>query len=117
MSNDGPLEFIADDFMIRTSDRPDEEKKFKSLSTWELLNLSGKEILDIPNRLSMKYHISTAFLSEAMKPYLVQSTGTEKILKEYNISEPQYLVASTRHYSWPKSAGEYANDGILHQDL
>jgi len=106
--DEGMLSFIGDTFEI-TPAGPDgtQPKLFKMLSDWELLNLPTKEILGITDRLHAEYGISAKFLEDALKPYLVQSAGKEKMMQKYNISPdktPQYLISSTKHYSWPKSA-------------
>lgn len=51
--------------------------------------------------------ISNAWLSGVMKKYTIQSTGKEDLEREYTNGKPaQYMLATTRHYSWPKGAGE-----------
>ncbi|KAL8967294.1 MAG: hypothetical protein Q9183_002988 [Haloplaca sp. 2 TL-2023] len=98
----GPLAFIADRFVIETCDGT--KKLFKDLSKWELLNLKVPTVLEIPDRLSVEFGISSAFLQGAMKKYGIQSVGLGPLERQYDIQKPiQYMVASTRHYSWPKS--------------
>lgn len=83
------------------------QKRFKDLSKWELLNLKVTTVLEIPDRLSVEYGISAAFLQDTMKKYGIQSVGLGSLEHQYDIEKPiQYMLASTRHYSWPKSAGE-----------
>jgi len=81
---------------------------FNSLSTWDLLNLRPDDILSIPDRLAHEYGISSEFLEKMMSKYIVQSTGMgpmEKELAESGIEMPKLLIASTKHYSWPKATG------------
>ncbi|KAL8918120.1 MAG: hypothetical protein Q9208_007562 [Pyrenodesmia sp. 3 TL-2023] len=97
----GPLSFIADTFIIETC--VGTKKLFKDLSKWELLNLKVLTVLEIPDRLSIEYGISSAFLQNVMKKYGIQSVGLGSLERQYEIEKPiQYMVASTRHYSWPK---------------
>ena len=84
------------------------KKLFKDLSKWELLNLKVPTVLEIPDRLSVEFGISSAFLQGAMKRYGIQSVGLGPLERQYDIQKPiQYMVASTRHYSWPKSGGKH----------
>ncbi|KAL9026501.1 MAG: hypothetical protein Q9196_004837 [Gyalolechia fulgens] len=79
------------------------KKLFTDLSKWELLNLKVPTVLEIPDRLSMEYGISSAFLQNVMKKYGIQSVGLSGLERQYEIDQPiQYMLASTRHYSWPK---------------
>ncbi|KAL8784727.1 MAG: hypothetical protein Q9213_003824 [Squamulea squamosa] len=97
----GPLSFIGDTFVIEICSGS--RKLFKDLSKWELLNLKVHTVLEIPDRLSIEYGISSAFLQDTMKKYGIQSVGIGSLERQYDIDKPiQYMVASTRHYSWPK---------------
>ena len=101
----GPLSFIADTFLVETCNGP--KKLFKNLSKWELLNLKVPTVLEIPDRLSVEYGISSTFLQNTMKKYGIQSVGLGSLERQYDIDKPiQYMLASTRHYSWPKGGGE-----------
>ena len=101
----GPLSFIGDTFVIETCRGP--KKLFKDLSKWELLNLKVPTVLEIPDRLSVEYGISSKFLQDTMTKYGIQSVGLGPLERQYDIDQPiQYMLSSTRHYSWPKSAGE-----------
>lgn len=102
---DGPLSFIADDFDIMTCNGT-KPKKFKELLPWEMLNLRSKDILDIPERLYRKYYISPQFLDGIMKSYGIQTTSKRIMDDEFGIKQGRYFVSNTKHYSWPKSAGE-----------
>ncbi|KAL9592084.1 MAG: hypothetical protein Q9179_007074, partial [Wetmoreana sp. 5 TL-2023] len=56
--------------------------------------------------LSVEYGISSAFLQNVMKEYGIQSVGLGTLERQYDIEKPiQYMLASTRHYSWPKNGG------------
>ena len=97
----GPLSFIASTFVVETCSGA--KKLFKDLSKWELLNLKVQTVLEIPDRLSIEYGISSVFLQNAMKKYGIQSVGLGALERQYDIDKPiQYMLASTRHYSWPK---------------
>ena len=105
MKKGGPLEFTADTFKIQPC--VGSEKLFKELTTWEMLNLKPSTILDIPERMYDQYHTSPGFLDSVMKTYGIQSTGKASLEKEFGVGDISYLVSSTRHYSWPKAAGQY----------
>jgi hypothetical protein len=72
-----PLAFIADTFKARTC--KGEEKLFKNLHTWELLNLRVDAILEIPHRLYNEYQISPAFLDKVMAKYVIQTVGKDAL--------------------------------------
>jgi hypothetical protein len=114
---EGMLNFIGDSFMVTPAGPPGTPAKpLSELTDWELLNIPVSEILGIADRLHSEFGLSTEFLTDALEPYLVQSAGKEKMFKKYNINldlPPQYLVSSTKHYSWPKSAGEYASYRLI----
>lgn len=113
MKEGGPLAFIADTFKIHPCAYPDEEVLFYTLHTWDLLNLQVQDILDIPSRIQKEYGISPTFLQLALEPYLLQTTGKDALQTAYGIVlPPQYLISSTKHYSWPKSAGACLPIGI-----
>ncbi|KAL8834411.1 MAG: hypothetical protein Q9176_007498 [Flavoplaca citrina] len=98
----GPLSFIGDTFVVETCRGP--KKLFKDLSKWELLNLKVDTVLEIPDRLSVEHGISSKFLQDTMKKYGIQSVGLGSLERQYDIDQPiQYMLCSTRHYSWPKS--------------
>ncbi|KAL1708932.1 pyridoxal phosphate-dependent transferase [Schizophyllum commune] len=100
----GPLQFIANDYSVVPAGSS-EPKLFKDLDTWQLLNLPTRTILGIGDDLRRRYGITSEFLASALAPYLIQSRGKEGYLDAYKIKDaPQYLITSTKHYSWPKSA-------------
>ncbi|KAF4919982.1 putative L-tyrosine/L-aspartate decarboxylase [Colletotrichum viniferum] len=97
------LEFLKDDFHVETCQG--ERKLFTHLSTWELLNLKPSDVLDLPDRLYQEHGISNKFLSDLMNEFTIQSTGKDDLEREFGIDRPgQYMLANTRHYSWPKGA-------------
>jgi len=103
MALDGPLNFVAPTFKGRTSQN--EEKLFVDMTAWELLNLKPETILDIPDRLNGEYGISSKFLEDVMNEFGIQSRGKESLEREFGMeNQIQYMVANTRHYSWPKGA-------------
>lgn len=107
MDKGGPLNFIANDFHVTTCDDPSTPHLLKDLDAWQLLNLPVTTTLEFGTRLTQEYGITAEFLASALSPYLVQSAGKEALFEKYGITQqPQYLVSSTKHYSWPKSAGE-----------
>ncbi|KAH8205832.1 hypothetical protein TruAng_000108 [Truncatella angustata] len=103
MEEDGPLNFLKNRFYMETCSG--EQKLFFELEDWELLNLKATDILDIPDRLYQEHGISNTYLSEVMKKYTIQSTGKDVLEQKYTRDKPaQYMLATTRHYSWPKGA-------------
>ena len=101
----GPLELINDSFNITTC--KGETKLLKECSTWELLNLQVKNVVEIPERLYAEYGISGEYLEGALQPYLVQTTNKDELMKKWGITkQPVLFVPSTKHYSWPKAAGK-----------
>ncbi|PHH66022.1 hypothetical protein CDD81_547 [Ophiocordyceps australis] len=97
------LAFLADadpPFMIQTCSG--QEKEFKNLSTWELLNLQPSTVLDISTRLGHEYGISSTYLQSALKPYLVQTVGLHALEKKFNMKSPKFFLSTTKHYSHPK---------------
>ncbi|KAK7754117.1 hypothetical protein SLS62_003963 [Diatrype stigma] len=102
MEDKKPLEFIRDQFSIETCQGV--QKLFWDLTTWELLNLKPHTVLDIPDRLFQELGISNDFLSGVMNEFTIQSTGKDVLEKKFGIDLPcQYMLATSRHYSWPKS--------------
>jgi hypothetical protein len=102
--DDRPLRIIPESFSVRTCQG--KMKRFRDLSTWELLNLKPKTILDIPEQLHDQFGITPDWLQTALDPYNIQTIGKDALETRFNIAKPgQYFVSSTRHYSWPKSAG------------
>ncbi|KAF8182752.1 pyridoxal phosphate-dependent transferase [Mycena galopus ATCC 62051] len=104
----GMLGFVGDSFKVTPAGPADTQPKFlRDFSNWELLNIHSQEVLNLADRLHLEYGISSQFLQDALEPYLVQSAGKEKRFEKFGVDlhkRPQYLVSSTKHYSWPKSA-------------
>ncbi|KAJ3967966.1 pyridoxal phosphate-dependent transferase [Lentinula raphanica] len=96
------LSFIADTFHVKTCTR--ESKLLKDFTTWELLNILPSDVLDIPTRLSSEFGITAQFLQDALKPYLAQTVGKERLEREFNVQPMAYFASTTMHYSWPKGA-------------
>ncbi|KAI0970816.1 pyridoxal-dependent decarboxylase domain-containing protein [Xylaria arbuscula] len=96
------LEFLSDSFHVENCQGI--RKLFSELSTWELLNLRPSDVLDLPDRLYQEHGISNSFLSDLMKKFTIQSTGKDVLEREFHVKPCQYMLATTRHYSWPKGA-------------
>ncbi|KAL3465417.1 pyridoxal-dependent decarboxylase conserved domain protein [Aspergillus heterothallicus] len=97
----GRLQFARTDFLVKTC--VGVEKNFADLSKWELLNLRSETILDLPKLLHDQYGVSPTYIGDAIDEYNIQTTGKGKLETTYQITKPcQYLLTSTRHYSWPK---------------
>ncbi|KAK4207527.1 pyridoxal phosphate-dependent transferase [Rhypophila decipiens] len=100
---DGPLQFVPASFSVRTSQG--QLKPFRDLSTWELVNLKPKTILDIPEQLQKQFGITPTWLQGALDPYNIQTCGKNVLERHFGLQRPpQAFVANTRHYSWPKGA-------------
>ncbi|KAB8233262.1 pyridoxal phosphate-dependent transferase [Aspergillus alliaceus] len=98
---EGPLGFIADTFQVTTC--VGEEKLFKDLGVWELLNLRSDAILGMGDALYKQFGVTSKFLEEALRPFTIQTTGKDVLEREFRITKPaKYFLAQTRHYSWPK---------------
>ncbi|KAF8824088.1 hypothetical protein HHX47_DHR9000097 [Lentinula edodes] len=96
------LEFIADTFHVDTCTH--ESKLLKDFTTWELLNILPSNVLDIPTRINEEYGITAQFLQDALKPYLAQTVGKERLEREFHVEPMAYFASATMHYSWPKGA-------------
>ncbi len=87
--------------------RPRPEEVVQRPSNVGFAQSEGFPVLEIPDRLYNEYSISSKFLENVMGKYTIQSTGKDTLERQYNIDKPiQYMLATTRHYSWPKGAGE-----------
>lgn len=99
------LNFLSENFYVETC--KGERKLFTHLSNWELLNLKPSDVLDLPDRLYQEHGVSTQFISKVMNEFTIQSTGKDELERELGLTKPcQYVLSNTRHYSWPKGAGE-----------
>ncbi|GBF61633.1 aspartate 1-decarboxylase [Trichophyton mentagrophytes] len=98
---EGSLWFIADKFKVTTC--VGNEKLFKDLTPWELLNLSSETILGLADRLREQFGITSKYLEEALNPFSIQTVGKDRLEAYFGINKPmKYFHAKTRHYSWPK---------------
>lgn len=102
----GNLNFIKDRFEVETC--KDGKKNFAKLETWDLLNLKPETVLDLPDKLYKDFGISRDYLKDALDDYNIQSSGlipkeTDQFYK--SLKPMKYLLAKTRHYSWPKGLG------------
>lgn len=110
---EGKLSFIEKEFKVfpcqADSSKYWESKYFRDLSTWELLNLRPDTVLNLSRDLKEQFDITDQFLEDALKPYNIQSVGRDPLDKFHNINNiekpMQYMLAKTRHYSWPKGMG------------
>jgi len=110
---DGPLRFVSDTFRVRTCQG--KLKPFRDLTTWELLNLRPKTILDIPEQLHDQFGITPTWLQEALDRYNIQTIGKDSLEKHFKMQEsPAYLLSATKHYSWPKAGGLLYSSLIHH---
>lgn len=104
MAFDGPLANVGKTFTVVNAQN--KEDLMINMPTWDLLNLKLETILDLPDRLNRDYGISSKYLEKVMDEYGIQSLGKDAIEKQFGIEKPaQYMLSSTRHYSWPKAAG------------
>ncbi|KAK2748783.1 hypothetical protein FQN57_000364 [Myotisia sp. PD_48] len=99
---EGELNFISDELKVQTC--IGEEKLFKDLTVWELLNLRPSTVLDLPQMLNEEFGISPKFVEECLKRYNIQSSGKDTLETHFEIDKPiQYMIGKARHYSWPKA--------------
>ncbi|KAK8121519.1 Pyridoxal-dependent decarboxylase conserved domain [Apiospora kogelbergensis] len=99
----GPLNFLSTvnpPFRVETCNAG--LKEFLSLTKEELLNLTPSTVLSIPILLGERYSISPGFLQDALRPYLIQTTGKDQLEHRLNINPGKYMICATKHYSWPK---------------
>ena len=105
MEENAALSSIASTFLIETCAGP--RKVFRDLSVWEMLNLKVHHVLEISDRLYNEYGISSTFLQNVLEKYLIQTTGKDTLEQHFGIEKPiQYILSTTRHYSWPKGCGK-----------
>lgn len=83
-------------------------KRLIELTTWELLNLSVDESINIEHRLLETTDVTQDHISKALDTFSIQSMGqvafTQKFLKDSHHATPVILVPQTAHYSWVKAA-------------
>ncbi|KAF9872470.1 pyridoxal-dependent decarboxylase domain protein [Colletotrichum karsti] len=100
---DNELSFLSESFYVENCQG--QRELFVKLSNWDLLNLKPTDVLDLPDRLYQEHGVSNKFLSDIMNKYTIQSTGKDVLERELGLVKPgQYMLATTRHYSWPKGA-------------
>jgi hypothetical protein len=105
--SDGPLKIIPESFSVRTCQGT--IKPFRTLTTWELLNLRPETVLDMPERLHDEFGITPDWLERVLLPYSIETLGKDALERYFHMDEQkpgQYFISSTRHYSWPKAAGK-----------
>lgn len=73
---------------------------------WMLFNLAVDEILNLPERIEKTCDITPAQLTDALDPYLLQSTGfQDRVFQATEGTLPPVIMGpATKHYSWPKNA-------------
>jgi len=99
------LRYLADVFEIELC--TGKKKKFAQCDTWELLNLKPSTVLNIPDQLFNDFGVSQTALTNAFSAFSIQTVGKGYLEKKFEIeSSPQMFVGTTKHYSWPKGAGE-----------
>lgn len=73
---------------------------------WTLFNLAVDEILALPGQIEKTCAITAAQLTNALDPYLLQSTGfLDRVSRRTEgTAAPVVMGPATKHYSWPKNA-------------
>lgn len=105
MAPGAPFDYVSRSFKVKLCDGT--EKLFVECQTWDLLNLDPTTVLDLAPRLTSEYGISSDYVQSVMAKYIIQTITKENLDVQFGIEKkPQYFVASTKHYSWPKGAGE-----------
>lgn len=100
------LEAISASFKITLPSSGPDPVLFSSLSLWQLLNIPSTTVLDIPKALHEEFGITPTYLDSVLKKYIIQTVGKQALEQEWDMKHsPNYYVSSTKHYSWPKSAG------------
>lgn len=106
--DEGALQFVADKFKVQTCQG--DRKLLKDLSTWELLNLRPKTVLDLPQSLTEQCGISPEYLQSVLEEYNIQTVGKDALERYFEITPEKpivYMLGKTRHYSWPKGSGKF----------
>ncbi|KAB8214704.1 pyridoxal phosphate-dependent transferase [Aspergillus novoparasiticus] len=99
----GKLGFLRSRFQVENCQGT--SKLFSELTTWELLNLKPETVIDLPTMLKRQFNISDEYLESALKELNIQSVGRDPLERFHSLetTKPiQYVMAKTRHYSWPK---------------
>jgi glutamate/tyrosine decarboxylase-like PLP-dependent enzyme len=97
---------VADEFMVNLpSGNP---VLLKNLDTWQMLNLSVDEVLNLFNRAVDDYGLDGEELNGAIDPYSLQNMGfmdfAAKFLTDPTVGDGVVLVPASKHYSLPKGA-------------
>lgn len=85
-----------------------ERKPLVALDTWQLLNLKGDDVLEMPARISAEFPaIKRDAVTKALEKYSIQQLGFQNFSRRF-LSEiehaPIFTVPGTKHYSFPKAA-------------
>lgn len=104
LQNDAALQPHARDILVTLG--TGEQAVLVEQDAWTLLNLAVDEILALPARIEKTCSITSAQLTAALDPYLLQSTGFEDrvSLHTEGTRAPVIMGPATKHYSWPKNA-------------
>ena len=85
-----------------------ESRRLIDLSTWELLNLTVDQVVDLPQQIEKQAGIAPARVRDAINAYSVQNLGmatfARRFLDTMQQGEPVVFCPATAHYSWPKTA-------------
>ncbi len=75
-------------------------------NAWTLLNLAVDEVLALPVQIEKVCGVTSAQLTDALDPYLLQSTGfiDQAAAGTEGTAAPVVMGPATKHYSWPKNA-------------
>ncbi|MDJ0601169.1 MAG: pyridoxal-dependent decarboxylase [Crocosphaera sp.] len=80
----------------------------KELDTWQMLNLSVDEVLNLYNRAVDEYGVDAVALNAEIDPYSLQNMGfmdfAQEFLTDSTVGDPVVLVPASKHYSLPKGA-------------
>ncbi|NEO11997.1 MULTISPECIES: pyridoxal-dependent decarboxylase [unclassified Moorena] len=97
---------LADKFKVNLPSG--KSKKIHKLDTWDLLNLSVDEVLNLSNRLIEEYNVDPVAFNDALSPYSLQNMGfldfAQKFLVGTGVGDPVVIVPASKHYSLPKGA-------------
>lgn len=73
-------------------------------TNWQLLNLDGDEICNLPIEITQMCHLQTGEIDNYLSPFLLQNKGISYYAKKYpETANLRVLVPATKHYSWPKA--------------
>lgn len=96
---------VAGQFMVNLSSG--NTKLLEEMTTWEMLNLSVDEVLDLFNR-AVKQGVDEVALNGAIDPWSLQNMGfmdfAQEFLTDPTVGDGIVLVPASKHYSLPKGA-------------